>query len=177
MKRSGWVLIGVLVLTAVVGWLVLRRSSENVVLDLASSFGQAVEVRPAPEAFSVAETTIAGVAKPAILTKENTRVAWSVTVPDRAWLHLSAAVQEPAWTTAGDGVVFRVSINDDELLNVVVNPYGDESQRKWQDYALDLSEFAGEQVRVYLKTNTSVPGKNNADGDLGAWGAPRIVTR
>jgi hypothetical protein len=177
MKRSNWVLIGVAVLVLVVGWLVFRPSRESVALDLVASFGQAVEVRPSPESFGVGETTLAGVTKPSLRAKENTRIAWDVTVPDRAWLYLSAGLQEEAWQVAGDGMVFRVSINDDELLNVVINPHGDDSQRRWQDYALDLSEFAGEQVKVFLKTNTSVPGKNNTDGDLGAWGAPRIVTR
>jgi len=177
MKRSAWIALCVVVLLGLVAWLVLRPTSENVAMDFIALYDSAAEKRPEGDIFSVADVTLAGDTKRAILAKESTRIGWDITVPNNAWLHVSAGLQESAWTTSGDGVVFRVSINDDELLNVVVNPYRDQSHRRWQDFALDLSEFAGEDVRLFLKTNTSVPGRNNADGDLPVWGYPRLVTK
>jgi hypothetical protein len=176
MKRSAWILISVVVLLGLVAWLVFRPASEHVATDFVADFAKASEVRP-PDAFSIVDATLAGETKRAIAVKQASRIAWNVTVPNNAWLHLSAGLTEDAWTVDGDGVLFRVSVNDDELLNVVINPFGDTSARRWQDFALDLSEFAGEDVKVFLKTNASAPGKNNTAGDSAVWGAPRIVTK
>jgi hypothetical protein len=163
-----------------VGYFVLRPQQENVVVDLIADFPNAFEKRPVPEVFSFVDATIAGETKRAIATKDSSRIAWRVTVPENAWISLSAGLTEDAWTIEGDGVLFRVSVHDDELLNVVINPYADPSARKWQDFMLDLSEYAGETVGIYLKTNASPPvppGQNNKNGDFAVWGNPRIVTR
>lgn len=177
MKRSIWVIGTVVVLVGLVAWLVLRPKSENVAVDLLEQFPSAVEKRPTPDVFSIIDASIAGVSKRAIYTKDTSRVAWNVTIPDNAWLLVSAGLTEQAWTVAGDGVLFRISVNDNELLNVVINPYRDASVRKWQDFQIDLSEFAGQNVNLFLKTNASPPGPTSADGDFAVWGDPRIITR
>ena len=175
MKRSAWILASVVVLVGLVAWLVLRPRSENVVLDLVEAFPQAVEKRPTDEVFSIIDATLAGETKRAIQTKQASRVAWSVTVPDDGWLIFSAGLTEEAWKTPGNGVQFRVSIFDDEILNVVINPFEDASARRWQDFELDLSEYAGENVKIFLKT---FPGAGGDDrGDFAVWGNPRVVTK
>lgn len=177
MKRSAWVIVCVVALVGLVAWLVLRPKSENVAVDLLAQFSNAVEKRPSADVFSIIDASLAGVDKRAIFTKDSSRIAWNVTIPDNAWLYVSAGLTEQAWTVSGDGVLFRISVNDDELLNVVINPYRDASMRKWQDFQIDLSEFAGQNVNVFLKTNASPPGPTNTNGDFAVWGAPRIVTR
>ena len=75
---------------------------------------------------------------------------------------------------------FRVTVNSDELLSLVVNPSGNPSDKAWRDMSLDLSEYAGQQVTIYFATNSSTeqtPRVDNRDGDFPAWGAPRIVVR
>jgi hypothetical protein len=175
MKRSAWILASIVALVLLVAWLVLRPRSESVVLDLVEQFPQAVEVRPTPEVFSIIDATLAGETKRAIHAKDGSRVAWDVTIPDGAWLTFSAGLIEEAWKVPGNGVQFRVSVFDDEILNVVINPYEDESARRWQDFELDLSEYAGENVKLFLKTFPGARGDNA--GDLAVWGTPRIVTK
>mgnify|MGYP003383463298 CR=1 FL=1 len=177
MKRSVWVIGSVVVLVGLVAWLVLRPRSEHVAVDLLGQFPSAVEKRPTPETFSLIDATVAGVTKRAIYTKDSSRIAWNVTMPDNAWLLVSAALTEQAWTVEGDGVLFRISANDNELLNLVLNPFRDASVRKWQDFQIDLSEFAGQNLNLFLKTNASVSGAPNTNGDFAVWGNPRIVTR
>lgn len=177
MKRSVWVIGSVVLLVGLVAWLVLRPKSENVAIDLVAQFPSAVEKRPAPETFSLIDATVAGVTKRAIYTKDSSRIAWNVTMPDNAWLLVSAALTEEAWPVEGDGVLFRISANDNELLNVVINPFRDPSVRKWQDFQIDLSEFAGQNLNLFLKTNASASGRANTSGDFAVWGNPRIVTR
>jgi hypothetical protein len=173
MKRSVWILASVVVLVLVVAWLIFRQKPEHVVVDLIEQFPQAVEKRPTPEVFSIIDSTLAGESKRAILAKQPSRIAWSVTLPDHAWLRLSLGLTEEAWTVPGSGVQFRVTVFDDERLNVVIDPFKDPSARRWQDFELDLSEYAGENVRVFLKT-FAAPGIN---GNLAVFGAPRIITR
>jgi hypothetical protein len=174
MKRPVWIVAGVVVLGALVLWLALREPSENVVVSFVDSFPEAVEKRPdAPDTFTISDVTLAGVTKRAIVAKNPSRIAWSVTIPENARLVLSAGIREEGWTVARDGVSFRASLNDDEVLNLLVDAYGDASARRWHDVEVDLSEFAGETMNVFLKTFTG----RTADGDLPVWGEPRIVTR
>ena len=174
MKRPVWIVAGVVVLAGLIAWLAFRGESENVVVNFVDDFAKAVERRPpGDETFSVADVTIAGATKRAIVTKNPSRIAWSVTVPENAWLIVSAGVKEEGWKIAGDGVSFRISMNDDEVLHMVIDPYGDPGDRKWNDLEVDLSEFAGETVNLFLKTFTG----GNGDGDLPVWGEPRVIIR
>jgi hypothetical protein len=174
MKRSVWIVAGIIVLGGLVAWLAFRGESENVVINFVDAFGQAVEKRPpGDDTFTISDVTLAGTTRRAIVTKNPSRIAWSVTVPENAWLVVSAGVKEEGWTVAGDGVSFRISMNDDEVLNQLIDPYADTSERRWNDFEIDLSEFAGETMNLYLKTFTG----GNTDGDLPVWGEPRIVTR
>lgn len=173
MKRPVWIVAGVVVLAGLIAWLAFRGESENVVVNFVDDFAQAVEKRPGDDAFSIADVTIAGTTKRSIITKNPSRIAWSVTVPEKAWLIVSAGSKEEGWKIAGDGVSFRISMNDDEVLHMVIDPYGDPSDRRWNDLEIDLSEFAGETLNLFLKT---FPG-GNVDGDLPVWGEPRIIIR
>ena len=173
MKRPVWIIAGIVVLGVLVAWLVLRQPSENVVVNFVDEIGAAVEKRPGDDTFRVEEVTIAGETKRAILAKNPSRIAWTQVIPENAFLLASLAIGEEGWTVAGDGVSFRVSLNDDEVLNYLVDAYGDASARRWHDVEIDLSEFAGETMNVFLKTFTG----RSAAGDFPVWGEPRIITR
>lgn len=177
MKRSVWIVAGVVVLAALVLYLAFRGESENVVVSFVDKFAESVERRPVNAEFSVADVTLAGETKRAIAAPSASRIAWTVTIPENAHLVVSGGLREEAWTQKGDGVVFRISMNDDEVLNTVVDPFGDPSARRWHDFDIDLSEFAGETLNVFLKTFPSPPGSNDTNGDLPVWGEPRIVIR
>ena len=177
MKRSVWIVAGIVVLAGLVIWLAFRSESENVVVNFVDDFGQAVEKRPVDANIVVSDVTLAGQSKRSISAPSASRIAWSVTVPENARLLVSLGLREEAWTTKGDGVVFRVSMNDDEVMNMVIDPFGDPSFRKWNDFEIDLTEFAGETVNLFLKTFPSPPGANDSNGDQPVWGEPRIVTR
>jgi len=147
------------------------------VVSFVDDFAQAVEKRPTNATISVSDVTLAGQTKRAIVAPGSSRIAWTVTIPEHAWLLVSGGLREEAWTTKGDGVVFRISMNDDEVLNMVIDPFGDTAARRWNDFEIDLSEFAGETMNVFLKTFPSPPGSNDTNGDMPVWGEPRIITR
>jgi hypothetical protein len=184
MKRPTWLLVGVAVIVLLLVWIFLRRGGgEHVAVDLIQQFPTAKEKRPNPEVFSVVDATLSGQARKAVLVKDPSRLVYSVTVPDNAELHVSLGMLEEAWTTQGDGVVFRILVgaggNPEELLNLNLNPFANPSDRGWHDLTLDLSEYAGESVDLFFNTNSSPPSrpaKDDRNGDLAVWGAPRIVT-
>jgi len=180
MKKPVLMIAVGVVLAAGLAWY-LARPGSGAAVDLLDEFPRALEKRPAPETFSIGDVTIAGVTKRALMPDGPSRAAWSVTVPDRAELQFSLGMMEKGWNAAGgDGVLFRVTINSDELLSLVVNPAANPSDKAWRDMTLDLSEYAGKQVTIYFATNSSMPQRppvDNRDGDFPAWGVPRIVVR
>ena len=110
------------------------------------------------------------------------RLIFKTRIPDDGWLRLSVALKQEAWTQEGDGVRFQAVVSDgrasDELFVQDVNPFLNQTERKWIPLMLDLSAYAGEEVDVILNTYGSPPGKGvDLRNDLAVWGAPEIVLR
>lgn len=184
MTRRTKLLIGGLGLVAiVVAYFALRPAGDRIAFDLVDQLATAKDRRPNPGVFSVVDATLAGKRERAILSKQPSRIIYNITVPDEAWLKFSLGLLEESWTTQGDGVFFQVLVvsgsENAELLAMVVNPYGNPSERGWQPLVLDLSQFAGENVDLVFNTYASPPPNTERDrnGDFALWGAPRIVIR
>ena len=137
--------------------------------------------------FEVVDATLAGERLPSIFAKQPSRAGWSITVPDDAWLKVKLGLKEEAWTVQGDGVLFMVGVSTgsrfDELYTLVVNPFGNPSDKGWKEIVLDLSPYAGETVDLIFNTHPSpppapgTPPTDDRNGDLPLWGAPRIVVQ
>jgi hypothetical protein len=184
MKRPVWLLIGV-VLAVGVAWFALRLGGGGSLrVDLVEQFASAKDKRPNPETFEVVDATLAGDTRRAILAKGSSRLVYSVQVPNDGELRVGIGLLESAWTTQGDGVLFRILIGaggpQEEVLNIVVNPFGNPNDRSWHDLSIDLSEYAGETIDLFLNTNASPPSQppvNDTNGDLAVWGAPGVYAR
>ncbi len=184
MTRRTKLLIGGLgVVALVVAYLALRPAGDRIAMDLIEQLPNAKDRRPNPDVFQVTDATLAGKREHAILVKQPSRIKYNLTVPDEAWLKFSLGLTEESWTVQGDGVLFQIGVSSGpeyvELLNLVVNPYGNPSDRGWQPLVLDLSQFAGENVDLIFNTYASPPPNTERDrnGDNALWGAPRIVIR
>ena len=180
MKKGGWFLVGAVVgVIALVMW---ARSMGNgtVAVDLVEHFPNAVQKRPNPEAFTVGDVTIAGRTLKSIGVNQASRIIWKETIPPHAWLDVSLGIREEAWSKTGDGVLFFILITadgkNDELVSLIVNPFGNSADRQWYPLMLDLSPYAGKEVEVIFNTRAGA-GDATADNDLAVWGAPTIVTR
>lgn len=178
---------GATVVVVVGAWLFLRSGEERIAIDLVQEFPHAKELRPTPDTFKVVDATLDNDTRKAIFTKVPSRIVWHVTVPNNAWLRVSAGLLEDAWTIKGDGVLFQMGVSDGhtytELLTLDVNPYSNASDRRWQNVLLDLSPFAGKGMDFIFNTYNSPPSppggqpRDDRNGDLAVWGAPRIVVR
>src|SRR4029453_1882274 len=122
----------------------------RVAIDLIEQLPKAKDRRPTPEGFTIVDAPLPGKREHAILPKQPSRIKYNVTVPDQAWLKISLGLLEEAWKIPGDGVLFQVGASSGpeyvELLSLVVNPYGNPSDRGWTPMVLDLSQFAGENI-------------------------------
>ena len=189
MTRSTRLLVGGLVIVAALAaWFFLRSgSSDRVAIDLMAQFPTAKVKNPSPEVFEKVDATLAGRRYPAIFAKQPSRLAWSITVPDDAWLKVQLGLKEEAWKVQGDGVFFMVGVSAggrfDQVYTLVVNPYGNPSDKAWKEIIVDLSPYAGQTVDLIFNTfpsPTPAPGAppvSDTNGDLALWGAPQIIIK
>ena len=179
MKNSRAVLTAVVILiVAVAGWLVFRRGGAERI-DLLSQYEQA---KKDGSPFSVADVTLAGETKRAIVAPPNGRVTFHVRVPDDGWLRVALGMKPESWDKEGNGVYFFAGVSDgrafEPLFEQTVNPFANASERRWIPVMVDLSAYAGEEMDIVLNTRAS--GKNVAPddrNDLPLWGAPELVRR
>jgi len=186
--RAKLYLVVAAIAAVLVAWLVLKPGGDRLAVDLVDTFPGAKAKRPTAEIFHVVDATLAGDTRRAIATDDPSRIVWTATVPDRAWLKVAIGLREQAWTMPGDGVLFQVGVvggggHFDDLVSLVVNPFANPADRTWHDLVLDLSHYAGQSVDIVFNTYSSpppapgTPPKDDRNGDLAVWGAPRIVVR
>ncbi len=184
MFRNRWVLlVGVIVVIGLLVWGWRRGGGAGNGVDLLAMLPQA-EKRAGPlpvgESIQAVTVTVNGETKNAILEQNDGRIQFKVTVPADAWFSASIAVDPVAWDKPGDGVLFRMGVSSgtayEELLNQHVDPATNPSDRRWIPVALDLSAYAGREVKIVLSTNSSMPGKPvDRNNDRALWGAPTLV--
>jgi hypothetical protein len=167
----------VIVVVAVAGWWMFRRGSAERV-DLLAVYDQA---QKKGGDFAVADVTLAGETKKAIVAPPNGRITFHVTVPDDGWFRVSLGLKAEAWTMEGNGVYFYAGVSDgkwfEQLFTQALNLLANPSERRWVPVT-DLSAYAGEQVDLILNTIASRPGGNPDDrGDMPLWGASEVVRR
>jgi len=184
MKGNRAIVTAVLVVVVLLlGWYLIRRSSNSGAIDLLDRFDQATK-KPDSATFPVIEATLGKETKKAIAPPgvAGTRLIWKVRVPDDGWLRVNLGLKPEAWEKPGDGVLFMVLVSDgkasDQLFNQHVDPFNKPADRRWIPVMVDLSAYGGEQVDLIFNTYASLPAvPGNTDNDLPLWGAPEIVIR
>jgi len=181
-NRSLFVIVGILAVL-ILGWWFLGRGGRSSAIQLSDLFDTA-EKRPDAALFKVEDVTINGETKKSITLGPTvgSRLKFKTRVPDDGWLRVSVALKPEAWTLEGDGIRFRAIVSDgrasDELFVQDINPFLNQTDRKWVPVMVDLTAYAGEEVELMLNTNASTPGKGgDVRNDLAVWGAPEIVVR
>ncbi len=172
---------GVAVVLVVAGWWLFRRGAGAREIDLIAELPTALH-EPAGRTSSVVDVSLNGDSQKAIEAPPPSRISWKVRVPDGAWLRVMVGLKPESWTAEGDGVLFFVGVSDgrtyDPLFEQVVNPFGHPGDRKWIPVMVDLSAYAGEEVKLFFNTRHSPPGKGeDTRNDLAVWGAPEIISR
>jgi hypothetical protein len=183
LKRT-WLIVLVAAVVGVAGYLWLRQDGAgDGSLDLVEAFRAAEKRTPMDPAlaFSMDPQTIQGVTKPAVYAHPPSRITYhDVKVPPRARLELFLALKEDAWSKETDGVYFRVGVAHrdtyKDLVTRNIDPFRVAGDRGWVPISIDLSEYAGETIKVIFNTHESLPGVvPNGMYDFAVFGAPRVV--
>jgi hypothetical protein len=174
------VLVAILVVAGFWFWRARQAGVEPNAVDLIELFPEAEKrttMASLEEGFAIQTVSIFGDRKRSIFAHPFSRIIWTIVVPDGAVLRTAAALRPDSWTTEGDGAVFRVGVSDGDrytnYVRQVLRPQDDPADRRWVPIEVDLSEYAGRQVKVVFNTEPGASG--NAVADACVWGAPRIV--
>lgn len=104
----------------------------------------------------------------------------NITIPKNATLRFSIALDPQVWSPdKGDGVLFEIYIKENEskqqIFSKYIDPKNNPEDRKWNDFEVDLSNYADKNVTIIFSTS---PGPNNdSNYDWTWWGNPVIVTK
>jgi hypothetical protein len=104
-------------------------------------------------------------------------IAVDLTVPRGALFQTALAVDPAVWEgDAGDGVRFVVGVRpeggaESTLLDATVHPRGRGEQRRWLDVVADLRPWAGQRVRLTLRTDP----RSDPSVDWSGWAEPVVV--
>ena len=181
-NRSLFIAVGVIAVL-ILGWWLFSRGRSSGAISLIDRF-ETAEKKPNPGVFAIEDVTINGETKKSIAVAPGmgSRLIFKSRIPDDGWLRVSVGLKQEAWTQEGDGVRFMALVSDgrasDELFVQDVNPFLNQTDRKWIPVMVDLSAYAGEVVDVIFNTYGSGPGKGaDLRNDLAVWGSPEIVIR
>ncbi len=109
------------------------------------------------------------------------QVIYTLTVPENGLLRFSIALSPEVWTPEkGDGVNFKVFIQEKGAAEGqfvfirYINPKANPNDRRWRNYAVDLSAWGGKEVNLSLIAEAGPTGDYGfdwagwADLDLGS---------
>ena len=94
-----------------------------------------------------------------------------------AVLDFACGIKEAAWPRIKSEVRFTMSIElngeREHVFETKLNPRSSADDRRWQHRSLNLSRFAGERIRLVLRT--SVARGRSSEYAWAGWANPRIV--
>jgi len=108
-------------------------------------------------------------------------IVYLVEVPEAGALRFAVAMSPEIWSpTQGDGVRFQVSVVDPDALSDgqfifarYINPKHNISDRRWRNFLVDLSPWAGKVVQLALITDAGSAG--DWSFDWAGWAEPQVV--
>ncbi len=104
-------------------------------------------------------------------------VAINLTLPENAYLQTGIVLDPAMWEAPlGDGVHFIATLTpaggqETTLFDIPNHPRAQGEHRRWIDIVADLRPWAGQHVRLTLRTD----GRQDPSNDWAGWGEPVIV--
>ena len=124
--------------------------------------------------------TINGEARLVLAQHPNSEVVFkNRSILKNAELEFGIGINQTAWDKPGDGVVFEISIVDEESQDILIfskylDPKNNIEDQKWFDEQVDLSNFSGQEVSFVFKTTGGSQG--NISYDWSGWSNARITS-
>jgi tetratricopeptide (TPR) repeat protein/O-antigen ligase len=150
--------------------------AEGVLHDLAALLGDADVEAPGPGYVQNEHFTIGGDERRVLFMHPDSRAHFTVRVPEGAVLVFDVATAPASWDQAGDGVAFALYVTSGQgtrrVFSTYIDPKRDGAARRWHPYVVDLSDYAGQTVKLTLETGGGPAGDSRFD--WAGWGAPRL---
>ena len=107
------------------------------------------------------------------------KIEYRVKVPVQSQLQFSIGLLPDAWSPEkGDGVLFEISLRDDQSQRSIFSRYIDPKKRaedrKWFDYSLDLTSYGGKEVFLIFATLPGIDNRQDNNSDWSVWGDIRL---
>ncbi len=149
----------------------LVRSSSSAELDLREELRRA-KIKTRKRTFvGSSELTIGNVSCPVILAHPPSKIMYRVDLGKDPLLLFNHAMVPSTYDQPGEGVLFRVRLNDSVLWENYLDAKNKDEDRGWHPVTLELP--SGGTDRLVLETE---PGpKGNPDFCAAVWGAPRLI--
>lgn len=120
----------------------------------------------------------------AILAPPESKFKFDVRVPRKALLHFGYGILEKSWENSS-GVRFEILLGGGEEMQVLFSdtlvPGENEKHRELFERTLDMTEYGGDVLEMYLVTKpaggTAVADGGGADSDLSFWFNPVIAVK
>ena len=113
---------------------------------------------------------------PEVPSEKRRYVDYRLTVPAGGVLRTGLGLFEEVWDRDGRGVRFEVTVREGKeelgVFTKFIDPFHVPDHRRWRDFEIDLSAYAGHEVTVSLRTAST--SQTNAYAWAG-YGAPRVV--
>jgi hypothetical protein len=108
-------------------------------------------------------------------------LAYTVEVPENGALQFAIALAPETWSpNRGDGASFQIFVTGTEgskrqefVFTRYINPKHNPSDRRWRNYLVDLSPWAGQTVHMSLITEAGPAG--DWAFDWAGWAEPQVV--
>ncbi len=151
----------------------LVRAKASGGLDLREELAQA-QIETAERAYVQAtHVSISGIEHPVILAHPPSRVTYDFPPSAESSLLFAYAMVPSTYDKEGDGVRFRVLLNDEVLWERYLDPKHDQKDQGWHPGSVDLPICSGKE-QLTLETQSGPSG--NRDFCAAVWGHPRIVS-
>ncbi|HEY4492277.1 MAG TPA: hypothetical protein VI958_09800, partial [Acidobacteriota bacterium] len=116
--------------------------------------------------------------RPVLFQHPPSEVIYEWRAPGRCRLRFGIALAPAVWNAEkGDGVAFSILIHDQESQGTVfyryIDPKTNIADRRWMDQDLDLTAYAGKEIRVTFVTDSG-PAKDTRF-DCSGWGDPKVI--
>ncbi len=142
-------------------------------LDLRETLAQAHIETADPAYVQATHFSIGGIDCPAILAHPPSKIAYDLPAWAECSLLFTYAMVPSTYEKEGDGVRFRVLLNDEVLWERYLDPKHHSKDRGWHPGSVDLPVCSG-KARLTLETQPGPSG--NRDFCAAIWGHPRVVS-
>lgn len=155
-----------------------EKEKRSISISLIEELPRASVLANRPEKVGEKVFNIKGDTRRVLFMHAPSTVEYSLLIPARAQLTFGVGMPPHVWKYQGDGVLFRVEIDqgteeDDVLYSTYINPKAVEADRRWHDATIDLSPYEGQ--RVILRFQTDPGPEDNRTLDLAGFSEPTLT--